>query len=75
MSVCKFRITKATIALFLEENRQVARTILKGTIIAVDKKLLLDDQLVDVRWEEKTVMMFTQDIRSRGEGVDGDGCD
>jgi hypothetical protein len=70
MSVCKFRITKATIALFLEENRQVARTILEGSVIAVDKKLLQDDQLVDVTWEEKTVMMFTQDIRSRGEEVD-----
>ena len=70
MSVCKFRITKATIALFLEENRQVARTILEGSVIAVDKKLLQDDQLVDVTWEGKTVMMFTQDIRSRGEEVD-----
>jgi hypothetical protein len=70
MSVCKYRITKATIALFLEENRHVARTILEGSIIAVDKKLLKDDRLVDVRWEEKTVMMFAQDIRSRGEEVD-----
>jgi hypothetical protein len=70
MSLCKFRITKATIALFLEENRHVARTVLEGSIVEVDKQLLQDDQLVDVRWEEKTVMMFTQDIRSRGEEVD-----
>ena len=70
MSLCKYRITKATIALFLEENRQVARTLVEGSIIALDKKLLDDDRLVDVRWEEKTVMMFTQDIRSRGEQID-----
>jgi hypothetical protein len=70
MSVCKFRITRATIALFLEENRHVARALFEGSVIAVDKDLLNEDRLVDVEWEEKTVMMFTQDIRSRGEEVD-----
>jgi hypothetical protein len=29
--------------------------------------------LLDVRWEGKSVMMFTNDIRARGERIDGAG--
>ena len=70
MSVCKFRITKATIALFLEENRHVARAIQEGAIVAVDIDALDADKFVHVQCEEKTILMFAQDIRSRGERID-----
>jgi len=29
------------------------------------------NRLVDVDWESKTVMVFTNDIRDRGERMDG----
>lgn len=64
----RYRITQPTIALFLEEGRQVARTIAAGTVITAEN--IEGDKLIEVQWSEKTVLMFAQDIRSRGELVD-----
>ena len=70
MSVCKYLITQKTIARFLEEGRQVARAILEGSVIAGEGKALEEDKLVAVQYEEKTILLFAQDIRSRGEQID-----
>jgi hypothetical protein len=64
----RYRIIQPTIALFLEEGRQVARTIAAGSVITAEN--IEGDKLIEVQWSEKTIMMFAQDIRSRGEPMD-----
>ena len=66
----KFRINTPTIALFLEDGRQVARTIPGGAeVIVSDENALQENKLIEVQWAEKRVRMFAQDIRARGERV------
>jgi len=65
MPIGRYRITDATMALFLEGDRHIARTIPADTIITVDSEALDGDRLVDVTWNDKKVMMFAQDLRSR----------
>jgi len=48
-------------------------TIPIGAEIEVVDGPLDGNRLLDVRWEGKSVMMFTNDIRDRGERVDGAG--
>jgi hypothetical protein len=67
MSPLTFRLTCATIALFPEADRQVARALPQGSVIVAKK--IDGDKLVEVIREGKTVLMFAQDIRSRGERV------
>ena len=63
----KYRIKSATIALFWEEGRHVAHMVPTGSIITIDSEQINGNKLTEVLWAEKKVMMFTQDIRSRGE--------
>jgi hypothetical protein len=65
----KFRINVPTIALFTEDGRQVARRIPVGSEIRVDETAIEDNKLIEVRWIATTVMMFSQDIRARGEKI------
>ena len=65
----KFRINVPTIALFIEDGRQVARRIPVGSEISVDETAIEGNQLIEVRWIATTVMMFSQDIRARGEKI------
>ena len=48
----------------------MAHMVPKGTIITVQTETFNGDRLIEVLWAEKTVMMFTQDIRSRGIKID-----
>jgi hypothetical protein len=67
----KFRINTPTIALFLEEGRQVAHTIPGGAeVIVSDENTIQENKLLEVQWAEKRVRMFAQDIRSRGEKIE-----
>ena len=63
----KYRIKSATIALFWEEGRHVAHMVPIGSIITIDSEQFNGNKLTEVLWAEKKVMMFTQDIRARGE--------
>ena len=65
----KFRINVPTIALFNEDGRQVARRIPVGSEIRVDETAIEGNKLIEVRWIATTVMMFSQDIRRRGERI------
>jgi hypothetical protein len=38
-------------------------------IIKLDSKAFAEDRLVNVAWDEKPVMMFAQDVRSREEAL------
>ena len=67
----KFRINTPTIAVFLDEGRQVARTIPGGAEVTVgDENAVQENKLIEVQWAEKRVRMFAQDIRARGEKLD-----
>ena len=66
----KYRIKSPTIALFLEDGRHVAHMIPADSIVVVQAEELNGDRLIEVLWAEKLVMMFTQDIRTRGLKID-----
>ena len=66
----KYRIKSPTIALFLEDGRHVAHKVPAGSVITVESTTFNGDKLIGVLWAEKDVMMFTQDIRARGEKLD-----
>ena len=69
LSAAAFRLNKPTIALFFEEGRQVARTIPQGAVVQVNTTE--GNKLIEVVWEGRTVLMFAQDLRARGERITG----
>ena len=69
MPLEKYSIDSPTIALFQEGGRRVAHTVPIGAIICTDGKPFYGNKLMEVLWDEKTVMMFTQDLRSRGRKI------
>lgn len=70
MAQDQYRIKSPTIALFLEDGRQVAHMVPAGSVITVESKSFNGDKLIGVLWAEKDVMMFPQDIRARGDKVE-----
>jgi hypothetical protein len=58
------------LALFPDDGRHVADTIPKGAFVTIDSETFNGNKLIQVVWDGKTVMMFTQDLRSRGEKVE-----
>ena len=71
VAVPTYRINHATIALVLEKDhnekdRHVAHTVPAGAIITIENDKTFDgDRLMEVVWGGITVLMFTQDLRSR----------
>src|SRR5687768_3749872 len=59
-------------ALLVEGDSYVARLVPAGTVIAVDPETVNGDELIDVMWEEKCVMMFSQDVRACGTSIEHD---
>jgi hypothetical protein len=70
MPMDRYCISSPTIALFLEDVRHIAHMVPKGATITIDGKTFNGNKLTEVTWEERVVMMFTQDIRSRGVKID-----
>ena len=68
MPIGTHRITHATIAMFEEDGRHVARQVPVGAIIQVDGSFD-GNRLTDVILDDQHVMMFTQDLRTRTEPV------
>jgi len=69
MTPQKYKINSPTIAMYLENDHHVSVKVPNGSVVIVDSETFNGDKLVEVIWAEKTVMMFTQDIRTRGEKV------
>jgi hypothetical protein len=65
----KYRIKSPTIALFPENGRHVTRTVPEGAIVEIKNLSLDGKKLVEVLWVGRNVLMFSQDIQSRGERV------
>jgi hypothetical protein len=66
-----YRINSPTIALWEQDDRHKTDTVPVGAIVEVDSATFDGNKLVEVLWDGKRVMMFTQDLRKRGESVDG----
>lgn len=65
-----YLISSPTIALFLEDGRHVAHLVPEGSLISTDGQPFNGNRLMEVTWDEKVVMMFTQDLRTRGKKMD-----
>jgi hypothetical protein len=69
MSQDIFCITSPTLVLFLENDGHVSRMISKGELVTINSETFNGNKLVEVLWEGRAVMMFTQDLRARGEKI------
>ena len=67
----RFRIKEPIIALFEENGRHVARMVPAGAVVTIDGPAFDGDKLVNVIWDRRDVMMFTQDLETRAKPVDG----
>ena len=70
MTAETYLISSPTIALFLEDGRHVAHLVPEGSLISTDGKPFNGNRLMEVTWADKVVMMFTQDLRTRGKKID-----
>jgi hypothetical protein len=71
MPLGRYRINSPTIALFEEYGRHVANTVPAGAIIDIQGETFNGDKLLEVVWDGKPVMMFTQDLRKRAGPAKG----
>ena len=63
----RYRLRTSTIAILHDgEGHKTIVTIPLGDIVEVAEGAIDGDRLIDVRWDGKAVMMFTQDLRDRG---------
>jgi hypothetical protein len=53
----------------MNDGRRVAHTVPTGAVITLDSSVLDSDELIDVTWDGKKVLMFAQDLRSRAKRV------
>jgi len=67
MTTESYVICSPTIALSLEDGRHVAHLVPEGATISLDGKTFNGNKLIEVTWADKIVMMFTQDLRTRGK--------
>jgi hypothetical protein len=74
-----YRIKTPTLAIMAQDGQKTPvsssgglslKTIPIGAEVEVIGGPLNGNRLVDVRWDGKTVMVFTNDIRDRGDRVD-----
>jgi len=70
MAAERYRIKDPTIAMSHDDGRGVAYTVSVGATVEVCNGPLDGDKLVEVLWNGKAVMMFTQDLRLRAERIE-----
>ncbi len=70
MSAARYRVRESTIAMSRDEGPGVAYTVAAGAIVELRSGPLDGDRLVEVSWNGKSVMMFTQDLRSRADLIE-----
>ena len=68
----RYRIRTPTLAIMDHDGHKIPIMVPVGSEITVVDGPLDGNRLLDVEWAGKTVMMFTTDIRERGEQLDGD---
>ena len=70
MPVLQYKILSPTLALFREADRTVARPVPAGSVIQIESQSFVGNKLVHAIWDGKEIMIFAQDVRSRGEKVE-----
>ena len=68
-----FRLKTPTLGILSSDHghRRPGTIPMNAIVTVVDGPFDNSNRLVDVLWEEKTIMMFTQDLRDRGEMIEG----
>ena len=59
----RFRITNPTLAIVSNNGHHEAITIPVGAIVDLDGKKFNGDRLMDVVWDHRLVLMFTEDLK------------
>ena len=72
MKILLLRLKTSTLGIMSDGGHGFPVTIPMNAIVSLADDSLNDHRLIDVTWEGKTVMMFTQDLESRGERVDAE---
>jgi len=62
----EYRLKTPTLAIINHDGQNCPTTVPSGAIVKVLSGSLDGNQLVDVTWGGKTIMMFTTDLRERG---------
>ena len=70
MAAERYRIKDPTIAMSHDDGRGVAYTVSTGAVVEISNGSLDGDKLVEVIWDRKSVLMFTQDLRIRAERIE-----
>ena len=68
----RFRLTRYAMAIAMREERHVAIIVPEGAIIEVLNGPFDGTRLMDVRYEGELVMMFTDDMKTHTDLVNGE---
>jgi hypothetical protein len=68
-----YRLKSETLGISTTDRSRTAVIIPKDSIVTIVAGPFEGERLVDVIWNGKTIMLFAQDLRERGELVDGAG--
>ncbi len=63
----RYRLNTPTLGVFNQDGQQRPMTIPPGAVVKVTNDPLDGNHLIDVKWDGKTIKMFTTDIRERYE--------
>ena len=63
----RFRLKRPLLALERPDGRAKGIHLSEGDIVVVKNGPLNGELIVDVEWDNRVVMMFTQDLREHGE--------
>lgn len=65
--VRQFRILKPTVGVKSADGRRWLVTIPEGSIIACASGALDNDRMVEIWWQDATLLVFAEDLAERGE--------
>lgn len=65
-----YRIKTPTMAILSTDGHRVIVTVPVNVVIRISQDPREGDRLIDVVWNNKNYMMFTQDLRERAEPID-----
>jgi len=65
----QFRLTKATLCTEIRDGTLYGVRVPEGGIVTVLRGPVEDDRMLEVHWNQRTLAMFAQDLRDRGEEV------
>lgn len=67
-----YRIKTPTMAILSLDSKRIIVTVPVDVIVKISQDPTEGDRLIDVMWNEKNYLMFTQDLRERAEPFDTD---